>query len=108
MIAIYEDRGGEMNPDDYEPTALYDGEWLAGGEEWEPYYPEGTPEEVLASQLDGPATVAVEVTEGSDELLDQIGKGTVQTTRSNLMGVGDEVTEVDAEGSDMEEDDEEE
>lgn len=77
MIAIYEDQGGDLNPDDYEPTALYDGsEWVAGGDEWEPYYPEGTPEETIAAQIDGPDPVAVEVTEGSDELLSEIEKTT--------------------------------
>lgn len=75
MIAIYEDTRGDLNPDEFAPTALYDdGEWLAGGEEWEPYYPEGTPEEAIAAQLDGPSPVAVEVTEGSDELLAEIEK----------------------------------
>lgn len=75
MIAIYEDQGGDLLPDDYRPTALYDGdrgEWLAGGDAWEDYYPPGTPEDVLAGQLDGPATVAVEV-DDADAVLTAIG-----------------------------------
>jgi hypothetical protein len=75
MIAVYEDTGGELNPDDYEPTGLYgDGEWLADGDEWEQYYPAGTPEEEIAARLDGPSPVVVEVTEGSDEIQSQIEK----------------------------------
>lgn len=77
MIAIYEDTGGEYRPDDYAPTALYDdGEWVAGGEEWAAYYPPGTPEAVIAGQLDGPSPVVVEVTEGADELRERIAKTT--------------------------------
>lgn len=75
MIAIYEDHGGDYDPDDYEPVALYDdGEWLAGGDEWEPYYPTGTPEDAIKAQLDGPSPVVVEVTEGADDLKEQIAK----------------------------------
>jgi hypothetical protein len=77
MIAIYADRGGEFRPDEFGPVALYDdGEWLAGGDEWEPYYPSGTPEAEIGAQLDGPDPVAVEVTEGPDELLAAIEKTT--------------------------------
>lgn len=75
MIAIYKDARGDYDPDDYYPVALYDnGQWLAGGDEWDDYYPSGTSEEVIAEQMDGPTYVGVEVTEAPDELLDEIEK----------------------------------
>jgi len=99
MIAIYEDTGGDLNPDEFAPTALYDdGEWLAGGEEWEPYYPAGTSEEEIAAQLDGPDPVAVEVTEGSDELLSQIEKTRVQNDPADAEF--DVITEIDNDDQD--------
>lgn len=97
MIAIYEDAGGEYRPDDYVPTALYDdGEWIAGGEEWEPYYPAGTDEAVIAGQLDGPDPVVVEVTEGSDAILESIEKDKVGPVHAQTL-VDHEVEEVDEE-----------
>lgn len=96
MIAIYEDQGGDLDPEEFEPTALYDGEeWIAGGDEWEDYYPEGTPEDAISSQLDGPSVVAVEVTEGSDEILDAIQKDKVGPPQAETMGVGDDVEVVE-------------
>lgn len=89
MIAIYEDMRGDYDPDDYYPTALYDnGQWLAGEEEWSPYYPSGTSEEEIAAQIDGPSAVAVEVETSPDDLLDDIEKADttdfdVQTEREN-------------------------
>lgn len=75
-LAIYEDQGGDYDPDDYEPTALYDGDnWVAGGEKWEQYYPAGTSEEEIAQQLTGPSAVAVEVTGDPDAVLADIDKG---------------------------------
>lgn len=128
MIAVYEDQSGEYDPDDYQPTGLYDdNEWLADVANWSTFYPPGTPEEVIAEQLDGPSAVAVEVTEGSDELIEEIEKGEkpteasmdLQTDRENdgktppwaqpeekakdgdddpsMVGVGGEVTLVDLE-----------
>lgn len=93
MIAIYEDTGGDMNPDEFTPTALYDdGEWVAGGDEWKPYYPPGTPEAEITSQLDGPTSVAVEVTEGPDELIRQIEK-----TIGDGIDEGETTSEIDRE-----------
>lgn len=111
MIAIYEDKGGDLDPDDYYPTAVYDnGQWLAGGDEWEDFYPAGTPESEISEQLTGPSVVAVEVTDNPDSLLDDIEKNSqsIGPTQSTLLGVGDEVTTVESEGSDEDEDAEEE
>lgn len=100
MIAIYEDTGGDLSPDEFAPTALYDdGEWLAGGDEWEPYYPAGTPESEIAAQLDGPTPVAVEVTEGSDELVRQIEKTVGDGIEEGEMS---DVTERENDGHDEE------
>ena len=59
-IAIYEDHGGELHPDDYAPVSVYaDGEWLVDEGGYEPYYPAGTDPAAIADQVDGPAAVAV-------------------------------------------------
>lgn len=72
MIAIYEDAGAEYSPEDYEPTAVYDGEWIVDINGWSDIYEEGTPEDAIAQQLDGPSAVAVEVTERPDELIETV------------------------------------
>ena len=80
MIAIYEDQQGELRPDDFEPVSVYDeGEWVVDRGGYSTYYPEGTPEDAIAAQLDGPDPVAVEVTEDADALLNEIQKSDEHT-----------------------------
>ena len=70
MIRILHDTGGAFDPDDYEVVAEYDpeaAEWVRDDEEFERYYPSGTPPEAILRQLDGPTYIAVEAGEGETE-----------------------------------------
>lgn len=90
MIAIYEDQGGDLRPDDYDPVSVYDdGEWLVDHGGYSTYYPEGTPEAAIASQIDGPSAVAVEVTGERDAVLNDVSKAEDQQPSGEVESVTD-------------------
>lgn len=73
MIRIYADRGGDLEPSDYEIVAQYDPDeevWIEDAPDLEQFYPPGTAPGVLLEQLDGPTYIAVDETrEGEGEQL---------------------------------------
>ena len=96
---------------EYERIARFeDGEWVEGQEEVDPtgYYEDGDPEaveDVLRDDFNGPDIVAVDPSEMVEPEAEKNSQS-IGPTQATLLGVGDDVTVVDTEGSDDEDEEE--